>query len=47
MGRMRRALAGSVSEGVLRRARCPVMVVRAKDTPLVSVVADHARGGCS
>ena len=33
LGRMRRALAGSVSEGVLRRARCPVMVVRAKDTP--------------
>jgi hypothetical protein len=33
LGRMRRALAGSVSEGVLRRARCPVMVVRAKAGP--------------
>ena len=33
LGRMRRALAGSVSESVLRRARCPVMVGRAKDTP--------------
>jgi nucleotide-binding universal stress UspA family protein len=33
LGRMRRALAGSVSEGVLRCARCPVLVVRAKDTP--------------
>jgi nucleotide-binding universal stress UspA family protein len=33
LGRMRRALAGSVSEDVLRRARCPVMVVPAKDTP--------------
>jgi nucleotide-binding universal stress UspA family protein len=32
LGRMRRALAGSVSEDVLRRARCPVMVVPAKDT---------------
>ena len=33
LGRMRRALAGSVSERVFRHARCPVMVVRAKDTP--------------
>lgn len=28
-GRMRRALAGSVSDRVVRRARCPVLVVRA------------------
>ena len=33
LGRMRRALGGSVSEGVLRRACCPVMVVRAKAGP--------------
>jgi nucleotide-binding universal stress UspA family protein len=34
LGRMRRALVGSVSEGVLRRARRPVMVVRAtQDAP--------------
>jgi nucleotide-binding universal stress UspA family protein len=33
LGRMRRALAGSVSESVLRRAHRPVMVVRAKDAP--------------
>jgi nucleotide-binding universal stress UspA family protein len=30
---IRRALAGSVSEGVFRHARCPVMVVRAKGDP--------------
>jgi nucleotide-binding universal stress UspA family protein len=30
---IKRTLAGSVSEGVFRRARCPVMVVRAKDDP--------------
>ena len=28
---IKRALAGSVSESVFRHARCPVMVVRAKD----------------
>ena len=33
LGRIRRALAGSVSESVFRHARCPVMVVRAKDKP--------------
>ena len=32
-GRIRRTLAGSVSESVFRHARCPVMVVRAKDNP--------------
>jgi nucleotide-binding universal stress UspA family protein len=32
-GRIRRTLAGSVSESVFRRAQCPVMVVRAKDNP--------------
>jgi nucleotide-binding universal stress UspA family protein len=30
---IRRTLAGSVSESVFRHARCPVMVVRAKDNP--------------
>jgi nucleotide-binding universal stress UspA family protein len=30
---IKRALAGSVSESVFRHARCPVMVVRAKDDP--------------
>jgi nucleotide-binding universal stress UspA family protein len=30
---IRRTLAGSVSESVFRRARCPVMVVRAKGNP--------------
>ena len=30
---IRRALAGSVSESVFRHAHCPVMVVRAKDSP--------------
>ncbi len=30
---IKRALAGSVSESVFRHARCPVMVVRAKDNP--------------
>jgi nucleotide-binding universal stress UspA family protein len=30
LGRIRRALAGSVSESVFRHAHCPVMVVRAK-----------------
>ena len=33
LGRIRRALAGSVSESVFRHARCPVMVVPAQDTP--------------
>jgi nucleotide-binding universal stress UspA family protein len=33
LGRIRRTLAGSVSESVFRHAHCPVMVVRAKDTP--------------
>jgi nucleotide-binding universal stress UspA family protein len=33
LGRIRRALAGSVSESVFRHAHCPVMVVPAKDTP--------------
>jgi nucleotide-binding universal stress UspA family protein len=33
LGRIRRTLAGSVSESVFRHARCPVMVVRAKDNP--------------
>jgi nucleotide-binding universal stress UspA family protein len=33
LGRIRRTLAGSVSESVFRQARCPVMVVRAKDKP--------------
>src|SRR5215210_4489744 len=33
LGRIRRSLAGSVSESVFRHAHCPVMVVRAKDTP--------------
>ncbi|MDQ3791148.1 MAG: universal stress protein [Actinomycetota bacterium] len=32
-GRIRRTLAGSVSESVFRDAHCPVMVVRAKDDP--------------
>ena len=32
-GRIRRTLAGSVSESVFRHAHCPVMVVRAKDNP--------------
>ena len=31
--RIRRTLAGSVSESVYRHARCPVMVVRAKGNP--------------
>ena len=31
--RIRRTLAGSVSESVFRHARCPVMVVRAKGNP--------------
>ena len=31
--RIRRTLAGSVSESVFRHAHCPVMVVRAKDNP--------------
>jgi nucleotide-binding universal stress UspA family protein len=30
---IKRTLAGSVSESVFRHARCPVMVVRAKDDP--------------
>ena len=33
LGRIRRALAGSVSESVFRHAHCPVMVVRAKVNP--------------
>ncbi len=33
LGRIRRTLAGSVSESVFRHARCPVMVVRAKVNP--------------
>ena len=33
LGRIRRALAGSVSESVFRHAHCPVMVVRAKGNP--------------
>jgi nucleotide-binding universal stress UspA family protein len=33
LGRIRRTLVGSVSESVFRHARCPVMVVRAKDNP--------------
>jgi nucleotide-binding universal stress UspA family protein len=33
LGRIRRTLAGSVSESVFRHAHCPVMVVRVKDTP--------------
>jgi nucleotide-binding universal stress UspA family protein len=33
LGRIRRALAGSVSESVFRHARRPVMVAPAKDTP--------------
>jgi nucleotide-binding universal stress UspA family protein len=32
-GRIRRTLAGSVSESVFRHAHCPVMVVRAKVNP--------------
>jgi nucleotide-binding universal stress UspA family protein len=32
-GRIRRTLAGSISESVFRHARCPVMVVRAKVNP--------------
>ncbi len=30
---IRRTLAGSVSESVFRNARCPVLLVRAKDNP--------------
>jgi nucleotide-binding universal stress UspA family protein len=33
LGRITRALVGSVSESVFRHARCPVMVVRAKGSP--------------
>ena len=33
LGRIRRTLAGSVSESVFRHANCPVMVVRAKGNP--------------
>ena len=33
VGSIRRTLAGSVSESVLRHAHCPVMAVRAKDNP--------------
>jgi Universal stress protein family len=33
LGRIRRTLAGSVSESVYRHAHCPVMVVRAKVNP--------------
>jgi nucleotide-binding universal stress UspA family protein len=33
LGRVRRTLAGSVSESVFRHAQCPVMVVRAKGNP--------------
>ena len=33
LGRIRRALTGSVSESVFRHAHCPVMVVCAKDNP--------------
>jgi nucleotide-binding universal stress UspA family protein len=33
LGRITRALAGSVSERVFRHAHCPVMVVRAKGSP--------------
>jgi nucleotide-binding universal stress UspA family protein len=33
LGRIRRTLAGSVSENVFRHAHCPVMVVRAKVNP--------------
>jgi nucleotide-binding universal stress UspA family protein len=33
LGRIRRTLAGSVSESVFRHAHCPVMVVRAKVKP--------------
>jgi nucleotide-binding universal stress UspA family protein len=33
LGRIRRTLAGSVSDSVFRHAQCPVMVVRAKVNP--------------
>ena len=33
LGRIRRTLAGSVSDSVFRQAHCPVMVVRAKVSP--------------
>jgi hypothetical protein len=33
LGGIRRAVAGSVSESVFRHARCPVIVVPAKDAP--------------
>ena len=33
LGRIRRILGGSVSESAFRHAHCPVMVVRARDTP--------------
>jgi nucleotide-binding universal stress UspA family protein len=33
LGRITRALAGSVSERVFRHAHCPVMVVRGKNSP--------------
>ena len=33
LGRIRRTIAGSVSESVFRHARCPVMVVRPRGTP--------------
>ena len=33
LGRIRRTLAGSVSESVFRHAHCPVMVVRTKVNP--------------
>ena len=39
-GRIRRALTGSVSDRVVRHARCPVLVVGAR-----ARVADGARGG--
>jgi len=33
LGRVRRSLLGSVSDSVVRHARCPVLVVRASEKP--------------
>src|SRR5215212_8858626 len=41
---IRRTLAGSVSESVFRHARCPVMVVRAKDNPPSRPPSRHGGG---
>ena len=41
LGRIRRALTGSVSESVFRHAHCPVMVVCAKDNPPSQRGGDH------